>query len=81
MSGKLEAIINHMGNFFDCIESRRDPISDVVSQHRSVSTCHLANISLRLGRGITWDPESEQCIEDSQANAMLKREQRAGYEI
>lgn len=81
MSGKLEAIINHMGNFFDCIESRRDPISDVVSQHRSVSTCHLANISLRLGRSIQWDPELEQCVEDAEANAMLKREQRVGYEV
>ena len=48
--GKLDAIINHMGNFFDCLRSRQEPISDVVSQHRSVSTCHLANISMRLGR-------------------------------
>ena len=39
-----------MGNFFACIKSRETPISDVESQHRSVSACHLANISLRLGR-------------------------------
>ena len=49
-SGKLDSIINHMGNFFDCVKTRRPPISDVLSQHRSVSTCHLANISMRLGR-------------------------------
>ena len=42
-SGKLDAIINHMGNFFDCVESRRQPLSDVESQHRSISTCHLAD--------------------------------------
>ena len=81
LTGKLEAIINHMGNFFDCIESRNNPISDVVSQHRSVSTCHLANISLRLGRPLQWDPKNEVFVDDAQANTMLSREQRKGYEI
>lgn len=80
-AGKLDAIINHMGNFFDCIESRKTPISDVESQHRSVSTCHLGNISMRLGRRLKWDPESENFVDDAEANGMLKREQRSGFEI
>jgi predicted dehydrogenase len=80
-AGKLDAIINHMGNFFDCIRSRRTPISDVVSQHRSVSTCHLGNISMSLGRKLTWDPEKEVFVGDEEANARLSRPQRARYEI
>ena len=80
-SGKLDAIVNHMGNFFDCIEARKTPISDIESQHRSVSTCHLANISLRLGRSLKWDPKSEKFIGDNDANSWLKREQRKGFEI
>ncbi len=79
-SGKLDAIINHMGNFFDCVESRKAPISDIVSQHRSVSTCHLANIALRLGRSLKWNPDQEQFIDDAQANQWLRRDQRKGYE-
>lgn len=79
--GKLEAIINHMANFFDCIASRERPISDVESQHRSVSTCHLGNISMRLGRPLKWDPEAEQFLGDEEANALLRREQRGGYEV
>ncbi len=43
--------------------------------------CHLANIALRLGRKLTWDPESETLIGDDEANAMLSREPREGYEI
>lgn len=78
--GKLDAIVNHMGNFFDCIASRKKPVSDVVSQHRSVSTCHLGNISMKLGRAVKWDPEAENFGSDSAANALLRREQRAGYE-
>lgn len=79
-AGKLDAIINHMGNFFDCVRSRRRPVSDIESQHRSVSTCHLGNISMRLGRKLQWDPDSEQFTNDPQANQQLSRPQRAGFE-
>lgn len=79
-AGKLDAIINHMGNFFDCVASRGTPISDVASQHRSVSTCHLGNISTRLGRPLKWDPDKEVFVGDSEADTWLKREQRKGFE-
>ena len=70
----------HMANFFDCVKSRNVPISDVESQHRTVTMCHLANICMRLGRPIQWDAKREQCTGDDEANAMLSRPQRAGYE-
>ena len=70
-----------MGNFFDCIKTRNAPISDVVSQHRSVSVCHLANISMRLGRKLAWDPEKELFVGDDEANTWLRRPQRKPFEI
>ncbi|MCA9220151.1 MAG: Gfo/Idh/MocA family oxidoreductase, partial [Planctomycetales bacterium] len=79
--GKLDAITNHMGNFFDCLTSRHKPVSDVWSQHRSVSTCHLGNIAMRVGRSLKWDPTAETFPGDAEANALLRREQRDGYEI
>ncbi len=79
--GKLDAIVNHMGNFFDCIASRQTPISDLAGQHQSITTCHLGNISMRLGRPLKWDPSQEQFVDDSEANTWLRREQRAGYEV
>jgi myo-inositol 2-dehydrogenase / D-chiro-inositol 1-dehydrogenase len=80
-AGKLDAIINHMGNFFDCVQSRRTPISDVVSQHRTVSACHLGNISIRLGRKLRWNPEQEIFVGDDEANTWLRREQRKPYQV
>lgn len=80
-AGKLDAIINHMGNFFDCIQSRRKPISDVESQHRSVSTCHLGNIAMRVGRPVKWDPEKQIFPDNAAANALLSRPQRTGFEV
>lgn len=79
--GKLDAIVNHMGNFFDCIATRKKPLSDVAGQHQSITVCHLGNISMRLGRPLKWDAQAEQFVNDSEANAWLRREQRAGFEV
>jgi predicted dehydrogenase len=79
--GKLEAIINHMGNFYDCVRSRQVPIAEVATQHRSVTTCHLANISMRLGRTLRWDPDAEQFLGDDEANTWLSRPRRKGFEL
>jgi len=80
-AGKLDAIVNHMGNFFDCVRKRKTPISDVVSQHQSANTCHIGNISMRLHRPLEWDPDKEQFVGDDEANAMLRRAQRSGFEV
>jgi predicted dehydrogenase len=72
---------DHMGNFFDCVRSRKDPICDVETGHRSASECHLAIISLRLGRKLRWDVKREKFIGDSskEANRWLAREMREPY--
>lgn len=72
---------SHMQNFMDCVKSRELPISDVFSHHRALTTCHLANIAIRLNRKLTWDAKNEQIVGDSGANAWQAREQRKGYEI
>ena len=72
---------NHMGNFFDCVKSRQQPISDANSQHRSVSACHLGNIAVRLQRKLEWDPVQELFISDEEANTLISRPQREGFEI
>ena len=50
-------------------------------QHRTITACHLTNISLRLKRTLTWDPEQQQIVGDDEANAWQRREQRAPYAI
>ena len=69
--GNTAKMGDHMGNFFEAWKYGKWPISDVDSQHRSVSACHLANISIRLKRKLTWDAAKEQFVGDSEANAML----------
>jgi len=64
---------NHMGNFFACIEDRGKPISDVWSHHRTMTSCHLCNIALMLGRELQWDPKAEKFVDDEQADALMSR--------
>ncbi len=71
----------HMKNFFDCIADRGLPVSDVFSHHRALTTCHLANIAIRLNRKLKWDPVAQQMVGDDQANQWQSRQQREGYQI
>ncbi len=52
---RLQVSYDHIGNFFECVRSRKDPICDVETGHRSGSECHLAQIALRLRRKLKWD--------------------------
>lgn len=67
---------DHMGNFFDCIRTRKAPICEAEIGHRSASLCHLGVLSLRLGRKLQWNPETEQFVGDDDANRWLRRELR-----
>ena len=60
---------------------RAEPISDVHSHMRALNLCHLAGISARLGRKVQWDADKQAIEGDEQANAMLARPYRKGFEI
>ncbi len=70
----------HAGNFLECVRSRREPISDLEGAHRVVTTCHLANLSLRLGRKLRWDSGRETVVGDPGAASMLERPYRAPWD-
>ncbi len=72
---------NHTANFIEAMKSRRQPISDVSSHNRMLEICHLANIAMRLGREIKWDPVQREVMGDAQANTFLARENRQGFEL
>ena len=70
----------HIDNFLECIKSR-DADRDIEIGHRSTNTCHLGNIAYKLGRKLDWDDETETFKGDKEANALLAREPRRGYEL
>ena len=71
----------HMQDWLDCMKSRKTPLADVEIGHRSISVCHLANITRQLDRRLRWDPEAEHFLGDAEANDKLTRRRRKGYEL
>lgn len=70
----------HMQNFFNAIDDPAvKPVSDVFSHHRTMTSCHLCNIALMLGRDLQWNPETQEFIGDEQANALKTRPRREGF--
>jgi predicted dehydrogenase len=67
---------DHMGNFFDCVRTRKPPICEAEIGHRSVSLCHLGVIAIRLGRKVNWNPTNEEFVGNKEANSYLQREMR-----
>jgi predicted dehydrogenase len=79
---RLYSSDNHMGNFFDCVRSRKAPICDAETGHRSATMCHLAAISLRTGRKLNWDSAQEKFVgwHAHEANQFVSREMRKPYD-
>ena len=75
----LYKIENQHGNWLDCIKTRKAPISNVEIGHRACSICLITHISMKLGRKLQWDPDTETFVKDDEANRMLSRTQRFPY--
>ena len=55
--------------------------ADAEVGHRATTICHLASICRQLGRKLQWDPKAERFIDDDQANQLISRPRRKGYEL
>ena len=72
---------DHHKNWLNSIRSGEPNITPAEVGHRSTSVCIISHIAMRLGRKLQWDPEHEIFINDSEANSMLSRSQRAPYQL
>ncbi len=73
----------HYQNFIDAIRAN-DPkmlACDIVEGHLSSTLPHLANISYRVGRALTFDGKTETIVGDAEASKLLTREYRKPYVI
>ncbi|RIK73408.1 MAG: gfo/Idh/MocA family oxidoreductase [Planctomycetota bacterium] len=74
----------HIENWLDCIKSRQRCTADVEIGQRSSSLCHLVNIVRQVGlvgQRLSWDPAAERFTDCDEANALLSRPRRSGYEL
>jgi len=72
---------SHLGNFYDCIKTRRKPISPIEAAVQSDLISHLSNAAIRLNRPVKWDPKTEQVIGDTELAKSLNRKLRAPWKV
>src|SRR5690349_14306827 len=70
------AIRHHMQNFLAAIDARSKPVADIEQGYISTSSCILANMAMKLGRTLTWDPQKQRVVQDDEANRLLRRPYR-----
>jgi len=63
------------------VKTRKDPYFPVEIGHRVATVCHLANIAIKVGRKLKWDPEKEHFLNDPGANAYLSRPMRKPWHL
>ncbi|MGI9243874.1 MAG: Gfo/Idh/MocA family protein [Verrucomicrobiales bacterium] len=73
------AIRRHMRDLLKNSVDRGKPVADIEEGYNSTVACILANLSLKLGRSLTWDGEARKVAGDPDANLALMRSYENGY--
>ncbi len=74
----------HIENWIHCIKTRERCTADIEYGQRSSTLCYLVNIARdvgQVGKKLKWDPEAERFTNCDEANTMLSRPRRKGYEL
>lgn len=73
------AIRGHMKDLLMAIDNRSKPVADIEQGHISTASCILANLSMKLGRSLAWDPAKQRVAGDDEANKLLRRPYRSPW--
>jgi len=74
----------HIENWIACIKSRKRCNADIEYGQRSSTLCYLVNIVRdvgQVGKKLKWNPDTEQFTNCDEANLLLSRQRRKGFEL
>jgi predicted dehydrogenase len=74
----------HIENWIECIKSRKRCNADIEIGLRATTLCYLVNIVRdvgKVGEALKWDPVAERFTNCDEANKLLDRPRRKGYEL
>lgn len=66
----------HMLDFLGAIDRKSRPVADIGEGHISTACCILANMSMKLGRPLRYDPQKMEVTGDAVATGLLQRPYR-----
>jgi len=70
------AIRGHWKDLLSAMQTRGKPVADIEEGYISSACCILANMSMKLGRTLTWDAQKGMVVGDEEANRLLRRPYR-----
>jgi predicted dehydrogenase len=73
----IELPSSHQADFLDAIAKGTKPSADIQIGHESTALIHLANIAVRTGKQLDFDPKTQTITNDAKANQMLGRTYRS----
>ncbi|QGY43815.1 gfo/Idh/MocA family oxidoreductase [Maribellus comscasis] len=76
-----DSTVKLIRNFLDSVKSRETPWCTLEDGHRSTSFAHLANIALKTGKRLEWDPAKEEFTNSDAANQLLSYEYRKPWKL
>ena len=70
----------HMLDFLNAITTNKRPVADIEQGHISSASCIIANLSMKLGRPLVYDPLQRVIKNDAEATRLLRRTYRAPWQ-
>jgi predicted dehydrogenase len=67
-------------DFLDAIRKNRLPVCDIETGHRSTNMALLGMLSMKLGRSVAWNGDTQTIANDPEANALLSRAYRGEWQ-
>ena len=73
----------HIANFIEAVRKHDASIlnAPIETGHLSSGLAHLGNIAYRMEKVLTFNPQAEKFVNDSEADKMLTRNYRNGFEV
>jgi len=68
-------------SFAEAVQTRKQPGGHAEAAHRAATVLHLANLAIRLGRKLRFDPVKEEIVGDAEANRLINPPMRAPWHL
>jgi hypothetical protein len=68
-----------MKDMLKAIAERGKPVADIEQGHISTASCILANLAMKTGRTLRWNPAKHEVTGDPEATRLLAGPYRKGY--
>jgi predicted dehydrogenase len=70
----------HMLDLLKAIDQKSKPVADIEQGHISTASCIMANLSMKAGRPIVYDPAKQIVVNDPEITVMLQRPYRTPWQ-